>query len=255
MGSDECKSGDARHEELEERLAAATQRLRRLSHSWEVTRVGLPLLAQAREALDQKQPDHTEAEQAIVRLDVLLARGEASDHAARVQAPGLLAYAFTWAIAAFAAGTAVTWWLDDPQLADLWPILALAALAGAMGGAAQCVFGIRKYITERSFDPEMKLVYLAKPAMGLIMGPVVVVIFLSGALIFQGGDLASVFGSPDGGSDGTGPTGPTVPQMSFILLLGFLAGYSERFWVELIDQTLGALLRREDKDPERAPLD
>jgi hypothetical protein len=255
MGSDEDKSGDARHEELERRLAAATQRLRQFSHAWEVTRVGLPLLAEADEALNQGQPDSPEAERAIIRLEVLLDRATVSDQSGRVAGRRLLVYAGLWLAVVAVAGYYLVQWLDDSRLAHLWPTLALSGLAGAVGGATQCVFGIQKYVAERRFDPTMALVYIAKPVTGLILGPVVVVIFLSGALIFQGGDLGAALGSVGTGAETAGTNGLTVPQMSFILLLGFLAGYSERFWVELIDQTLAALLRREEKIPERTPLD
>jgi len=101
--------------------------------------------------------------------------------------------------------------------------------AGALGGVTVALWGLYKHIQDRDFDPNYRLWYLLKPTMGGIFGWVVFLIYYVGFLSVQGMDIADI----------------KRPEM--FMLLAFLAGFSERFTIKLIDRLMQTLITWDEK--------
>ena len=101
---------------------------------------------------------------------------------------------------------------------------------GALGGVTIAIYGIYDHIRRRDFDPKFYLWYLCKPVIGGIFGWFAYLVFYLGLI------------------SATGVTTPAPkPQLPFAI--AFLAGFSERFTIQLIDKVMGVLLGTPDSKP------
>lgn len=103
---------------------------------------------------------------------------------------------------------------------------------GALGGITIAIYGIYSHVQQKDFDPKYKLWYLCKPIIGAIFGWFVYLIFFLGLLSVQG----------------VGPDKMARPELAF--LIAFLAGFSERFTIKMIDKLMSVLITWEGKDTE-----
>ncbi|HWR57788.1 MAG TPA: hypothetical protein VN328_02775 [Thermodesulfovibrionales bacterium] len=99
---------------------------------------------------------------------------------------------------------------------------------GALGGVTIAIYGIYEHTQLRNFDPKYELWYICKPLMGGIFGWFVYLIYYLGLVSVQGvkTDIAT----------------PELPY-----LIAFLAGFSERFTLKMIDKLMAVLTTWEDK--------
>jgi len=91
---------------------------------------------------------------------------------------------------------------------------------GALGGVTISIFGIYNHIQLKDFDPSFKLWYICKPIMGGIFGWFVYLIYLLGFVTIQNGIIQH-------------------PQVAYVI--SFLAGFSERFTIKMIDKLMSVL--------------
>jgi hypothetical protein len=101
---------------------------------------------------------------------------------------------------------------------------------GALGGVTIAIYGIYSHVQQKDFDPKYELWYLCKPIIGAIFGWFVYLIFFLGLVSVQG----------------MGQDKMTRPELAF--LIAFLAGFSERFTIKMIDKLMSVLITWEDKD-------
>jgi hypothetical protein len=99
---------------------------------------------------------------------------------------------------------------------------------GALGGVTISIYGIYSHIQMRNFDPKYKLWYICKPIMGGIFGWFVYMIYSLGFVSVQGKSADSM----------------QIPQVAF--LIAFLAGFSERFTIKMIDKLMAVLTTFEE---------
>ncbi|MCI0514123.1 hypothetical protein L0128_12980 [candidate division KSB1 bacterium] len=106
--------------------------------------------------------------------------------------------------------------------------------AGAIGGTTIAWWGLVKHTIAMDFDDQFNLWYYFKPLLGAIFG-------LISVLIIQGG-LISL--QPN----------VKIENKSILYLIAFIAGFSERFFVQLIDRVITAFFGgSEAEKPSAAP--
>jgi hypothetical protein len=98
---------------------------------------------------------------------------------------------------------------------------------GAIGGMTISYWGLVKHTVEMDFDDAYKLWYWFKPLLGAVFGLIAVVIVKAGLVSIQG--------------PAPGTTGGEVPNTLPLHIIAFIAGFSERFFVQLIDRVMTAL--------------
>lgn len=126
-----------------------------------------------------------------------------------------------------------------------WPNFALwkgivnlhtqTAWFGSLGGITAALYGIYNHIQLRDFDPKFKFWYICKPIIGGIFGWFVYLIYFIGLISVQGTQGAEV----------------KTPELPFVI--AFLAGFSERFTIKIIDRLMSVLMTWEEKTPAEKP--
>jgi hypothetical protein len=94
-------------------------------------------------------------------------------------------------------------------------------LMGTLGGVTIVVWGLIKHTVDLDFDPDYARWYYFKPILGGIMGLVAVLVILAGFVAVQGT--------------------LTVSSPLPLYIVAFLAGFSERFFIRIIDRVTTAL--------------
>lgn len=106
---------------------------------------------------------------------------------------------------------------------------------GALGGITIAFYGIYNHVQSRDFDPQYQLWYICKPIMGAIFGWFIYMIYYVGVISVQGLSNGNV----------------KYPELPFVI--AFLAGFSERFTIKLIDQLMSVLTTWKDKSDTATP--
>ena len=106
-------------------------------------------------------------------------------------------------------------------------------ITGALGGTTITLWGIVKHTILLDFDDQYILWYWLKPALGAIFGLVTVLILQAGLISLQ---LET----------------PNIPNTLPLHVFAFLGGFSERFFIRLIDRVMTALFGGEQQklDPD-----
>jgi len=135
-------------------------------------------------------------------------------------------YLTLWLLALGAAG----WFLKDAEGCASTGIFGFGywryAMMGALGGIVIAVWGLIIHTANLDFDRHFSVWYWFKPILGAVMGLVAVVTALGGLLAIQG--------------QGSLPSSTSGKMVLYIL--AFLAGFSERFFIDIIDRVMTALL-------------
>lgn len=108
-------------------------------------------------------------------------------------------------------------WVDSVLQDEYFPYLWI----GAIGGTTAAFWGVIRHSHEMDFDTEYRYWYLMKPLLGAITAGIAVLIVKAGLFTLQL----------------TTATKNDLP----LYVLAFLAGFSERFFLGLIDRVLAAL--------------
>jgi hypothetical protein len=113
---------------------------------------------------------------------------------------------------------------------------AKTAWFGALGGVGVALYGIYSHVQFRDFDSKYKLWYIARPIIGAIFGWFVYVVYYVG--------LVSVQGT-------TKPIDIATPAVPYAI--AFLAGFSERYTVQIIDKLMQVLVTWQEKPSATGP--
>jgi len=116
--------------------------------------------------------------------------------------------------------------------AGLIGLNARAAWFGALGGVTIGLYGIYSHIAAKDFDAGFKLWYICKPIIGAIFGWFVVLVYYVGLISVQGSTV--------------NVASPQVPYA-----IAFLAGFSERFTIKIIDRLMTVLTTGDDNPNDK----
>lgn len=167
-----------------------------------------------------------EAEQKYTETRILLERAEASIQAEPL-AWRLLWIELAYLVSLLSIGYLIHRWPDYSLWAGLVTLHVRTAWFGALGGVTVGLYGLYSHVQARDFDPKYELWYICKPVMGAIFGWFVFLVYFVG--------LAAVQGTAD-------------PKNTAVLyVIAFLAGFSERFTIRIIDRMMQVLTTWEDK--------
>jgi hypothetical protein len=171
-----------------------------------------------------------ERDRAVDRLNLLyLKRAEAgSDRRARAALKDLYLRHLALVLVPFLAGLGAIALVSSTRSHSVWRAFAVAALAGALGSTLSGVLRLRDQLLQldelRAFRPAM----LVQPLVGASAGALVFLVLASKA--FSVGSIdAAAWPSPG--------------------LLGFVAGFSEPFFLGLVDRVAGLPEQRSGKTP------
>ena len=123
------------------------------------------------------------------------------------------------------------WWLkhcEDPGGSvvffgfSYWRYLVM----GALGGIIIAIWGLIMHSAELDFDRRFSVWYWFKPVLGAVMGLVAVVTAQAGLFAIEGQTSLQ----------------PSANGKMVLYILAFLAGFSERFFIGIIDRVMTALL-------------
>ena len=129
-----------------------------------------------------------------------------------------LLYLAVWLAVAFSTYRFPNWWLWDGIISDG----TVAAWYGVLGGITIAMFGIYNHIRLGDFDPRFKLWYICKPIIGGIFGWFVYGLYVIGFVTVQQSDVE-------------------IKNPIFIYVIAFLAGFSERFILRMIDKLMAVI--------------
>jgi hypothetical protein len=162
-----------------------------------------------------------EAKKRFVETEVKVIKAEASQKAEP------LAWRLFGIELAYLAGVLLIGYLVH-KIPDFWLWAGLVTLGaktawfGALGGIAVALYGIYSHVQVRDFDAKSHLWYLCKPVIGGIFGWFVYLVYYVGLVSVQGVTVDVKT--------------PAVPYA-----IAFLAGFSERFTVQIIDKLMEVL--------------
>jgi len=195
-----------------------------------------PLMQEVEETRDLLQSNKPEeAKKHFEDTEVKVIKAEAS-HSAEPLAWRLLWVEFGYLAAILFLGY-VTFKFPDVRLwKGLVTLSAKTAWFGALGGVAVALYGIYSHVQFRDFDSKYRLWYIARPIVGAIFGWFVYVVYYVG--------LVSVQGT-------TKPVDIATPAVPYAI--AFLAGFSERYTVQIIDKMMQVLATWQDKPTTSGP--
>src|ERR1700730_13476010 len=189
----------------------------------------LEKIAEARRLLGAGE--QSEAEDAYTEIRILVERTEASCKAAPI-AWMLFYLELAYLLALFSLAYFTFKWPEYWLWSGLVTLHAKTAWFGALGGTAIGLYGLYTHLQARDFDPEYKLWYIAKPIIGAIFGWFVVLVFQVGIVSIQG----------------AGKQENNSPFLYYVI--AFLAGFSERFTIKVIDRLMQVLTTWEEQSPK-----
>jgi len=178
-----------------------------------------PDLVEMRDSLQSGRKE--EAKKRFVETEVKVIKAEASQKAEP------LAWRLFGIELAYLAGVLLIGYLVH-KIPDFWLWAGLVTLGaktawfGALGGIAVALYGIYSHVQVRDFDAKYELWYLCKPVIGAIFGWFVYLVYYVGLVSVQGVTVDVKT--------------PAVPYA-----IAFLAGFSERFTVQIIDKLMEVL--------------
>lgn len=100
------------------------------------------------------------------------------------------------------------------------------AWIGMLGGVLVSWWGFVVHTRNLEYDPSYNTWYLLKPPIGAVMGVFNVVVIKTGLITLQGST--------------------NVNSAELLYIVAFLAGFSERFFVQMFDKVMTALLGGEN---------
>jgi hypothetical protein len=168
-----------------------------------------------------------EAKRRFVETEVKVIKAEASQKAEP------MAWRLFGIELAYLAGILLIGYLVH-KIPDFWLWAGLVTLSaktawfGALGGIAVALYGLYSHVQVRDFDAKYHLWYLCKPVIGAIFGWFVYLVYYVGLVSVQGVTVDVKT--------------PAVPYA-----IAFLAGFSERFTVQIIDKLMQVLATWQDK--------
>jgi hypothetical protein len=184
-----------------------------------------PEFAELRELVRAGKKD--EAKRHFIETEMKVQKAEASYDGERT-AWALFAIELCYLVAVMALAYAVLKYPNYWMWAGLVGLSAKTAWFGALGGISVALYGLYSHVQVRDFDSKYLLWYLSKPVIGAIFGWFIYLVYYVGLISVQGSNVDVKT--------------PAVPYA-----IAFLAGFSERFTVKIIDKVMEVLSTWEDK--------
>ena len=212
--------------ELEKAIANLNRKANDFSSSKSFTKDYLDFISQAEAQATAKK--WTEAHKTIWEATFLLNRALESNAAAKFRKCMGVYYA-CWLLLLVGIGC----WVKFLGAGDAASYFGIAywryVMMGALGGLTVAIWGLSIHSVNLDFDRSFSVWYWLKPLLGGIMGLVAVITAQAGLLAIQG--------------QGALPSSANGKMVLYIL--AFLAGFSERFFIGIIDRVMTALLSSE----------
>ena len=174
-----------------------------------------------------------EAEGIYIKTKAIVERAEASIKA-EPMAWRLFWVELAYLLLILLAGYLTHKWPDYWLWTGLVTLHSGAAWFGALGGIAVGFYGLYSHVQARDFDAKYQLWYICKPIMGAIFGWFVFLVYFVGLISVQGFDAHIKT--------------PLVPYA-----IAFLAGFSERFTIKIIDRLMQVLMTWEGEKSTGTP--
>lgn len=168
-----------------------------------------------------------EAEQKYTETRILVERAEASIQAEPLAWKLLwieLAYLLLLLFIGYLTHEWPAYWL----WAGFLGLHSATAWFGALGGVAIGLYGLYTHVQARDFDSKYELWYVCKPVMGAIFGWFVFLIYFVGFVATQGASA-------------------DIKNHLVLYAIAFLAGFSERFTIKIIDHLMQVLTTWQEK--------
>lgn len=223
--------GPEKEKEFSDVVNEIVERAKSFSSNEEFWRKLLGLIERAQIAASDEQ--WIEAQQSVTQASVLVNRAIGSESLRSIRAR--LAFApFFWFALLFLLDRFVSYLpslgLTSYQIpAEFFHYLWM----GMLGGTTIVWWGIVKHAKDLTFDSAFVIWYFLKPALGAIMGVVVV-------LVAQAGFVTLNANAP-------------VSNQTPLLVIAFIGGFSERFFINMIDKVVTAVLGGEKESSEPTP--
>ena len=214
-------SGDVeKQKHIDKAIEELSRRAQTFSSNQEFWSKLLALLGMVRSATAEKK--WIAAEQMLTEATVLVNRAISSQALGRVRVRLALAplmwfvllYGFQLLILSLRRSDGSYLLITPEYFPYLW--------LGMLGGTTIVLWGIVKHGVDMTFDRAYVIWYLLKPLLGAIMGVIAVLIVQAGFFALQG-DLE-------------------IKHPTSLLVLAFIGGFSERFFIQTIDRVITALL-------------
>ena len=227
----ELTTDKEKENQIEKKLEELTKRAKEFSSNERFWTKLLALIEQVRLAVAEKR--WIPAQQSLIEATVLVNRAIGSEALRRVRI-WLALSPVGWFILLYALQRFMLWlgklsssfYLIAPEYFQyLW--------LGMLGGTTIVLWGIVKHSTEMNFDRVYIVWYLLKPALGAIMAVLVVLIIKAGFLTLQGST--------------------NIEDTTPLLVLAFICGFSERFFIGVIDKVITSVLGGETSPPPQSP--
>ncbi|HEY9170823.1 MAG TPA: hypothetical protein VI136_00900 [Verrucomicrobiae bacterium] len=218
-GKDEPKS----RQEILDAIAKLNEAAREFSSSKNFTRDYLALIAQA-EAQAAKQ-QWCDARRTLWEATFFLNRALESKAASKFR-KCIGVYYGCWLLALVIIGR----WLKGLEGGEA-AILCFGlpywryVMMGALGGLTIAVWGLTKHSAELDFDRAYAVWYWLRPLLGAVMGLIAVLTVQAGLFAVEGE--------------------PSLKGRTALYILAFLAGFSERFFIRVLDRVMTALFSSE----------
>jgi hypothetical protein len=216
---------------LESRLNQVESEVRCCAACQPATDECIDLLTRSRTALDDNR--HEEARSLLLQVECRVRRAKASGEA--IKRHGLWIGLYEGLLAAVLVYLAIHFWSEMVTRRGIqylgWTPIASCAIWGALGGCIAGLYGLYTHALQRDFDSGFIPFYLAKPVVGLAMGPLMFLFIRAGLMLTQGTPTSRVMGKPI----------QTIQGVEIIYLGAFLLGFAERFWVRLLDRVASAV--------------
>ena len=206
--------------EIDRAIAALNLKANDFSSSRSFTKDYLELISRAEaQSAAKKWPD---ARQTIWEATFLLNRALDSDNATKFR-KCMTVYYGCWMLLLVGVG----WWLKQSGAGNdsvcgfgstYWRYL----LMGALGGLTIAIWGMIEHSASLDFDRAYAVWYWLKPIIGAVMGLVAVLTVMAGLFAVQGKQ--------------------EIQSEKALYIVAFLAGFSERFFVRIIDKLMTTLL-------------
>jgi hypothetical protein len=215
------QSADADKErQFAELVDAIIDRAKKFSSNEEFWKKLIDLIEQAKQATTQKE--WISAERYVTEASVLVNRAIQSESLKGVRMRLALA-PLLWVLVLFLFQRLIEYLHSDfPTVYLISPAYFQYLWLGMLGGTTIVWWGIVKHATDLTFDPSFVIWYLLKPALGAVMGIVLVLAVQAGFLTLGGA--------------------PNIPNQIPLMVLAFIGGFSERFFVSMIDKLVTTLL-------------
>jgi hypothetical protein len=225
------KEGPEKEKEFNDLVNEIIERAKSFSSNEEFWRKLLGLIERAQVAAADEQ--WIEAQQSVTQASVLVNRAIGSESLRRTRVR--LAFApFLWFVLLFLLERGVAWLPSVGVTSYQIPSEFFHYLwMGMLGGTTIVWWGIVKHAKELTFDSAFVIWYFLKPALGAVMGVVVV-------LIAEAGFVTLNENAP-------------VSNQTPLLVVAFIGGFSERFFINMIDKVVTAVLGGDTKTVEPAP--